>query len=637
MQTMNFNVGTDHRGLVSDVQNFKIGNDARNWVQARQFEGEMRTVVVNVMEGTIPLNLTGTTIWFEGLMSDGKTRIIDAKHGTILSPSTGQFRFEFPYAAFATFGSYKQSFFKIVRDGKSIATLEFTLDVLVNLVEDGLVPLDYITPFQDLYEKLDIIYQNADADIKARVIEWQQKVTELITSLNGDYAAIQLTVNGLNEKLDSVSKQIEAGGLVTHEDFGPIKNEIETARGEHASLDERLGQFISEQDLEIGGDNYNDVDGGIRDYFVKPLNKIKAGIKTGDPSIFNLGFGTDYHYDSASDFQLYDNSPEAKEKAVEQMNQGLRKSLNILSLSDSLDALVFNGDNADQPTEFNLPRQRILMYKQEQDFANTAFSIAKCPVFLLKGNHDNNYNMKHDDMNLTNVLHDADFKKLYWQNGSQGEVRKGNNNYFYRDFPEKNIRLIGLDTSDSPEATDGDGVLIYDRFHNSYLQQTQLDWLANVALQNVGDMTVVITLHFSVNKTVGTREDNTMINHDLLKTILADFAKGNVSNKTITSTGAIPAVVTYSFSTSGNIAGVLGGHYHYDNYKKVDGINYILTRCSLIMGDNVLKEKRLEYDGTALEDAFDIFSIDTSNRTISTVRFGAGSEDSKYATRSYTY
>lgn len=216
---MNFNVGTDHRGLVSDVQNFKIGNDARNWVQARQFEGEMRTVVVNVMEGTIPLNLTGTTIWFEGLMSDGKTRIIDAKHGTILSPSTGQFRFEFPYAAFATFGSYKQSFFKIVRDGKSIATLEFTLDVLVNLVEDGIVPLDYITPFQDLYAKLEAIYQNGDASIQALVVKWQQQITELITGLNGDYAAIQATVNGLHEKLDALDKKIKEDGLLTFDDL----------------------------------------------------------------------------------------------------------------------------------------------------------------------------------------------------------------------------------------------------------------------------------------------------------------------------------------------------------------------------------------------------------------------------------
>ncbi|MGV3337660.1 BppU family phage baseplate upper protein [Latilactobacillus curvatus] len=219
MQTMNFNVGTDQRGLVSDVQNFKLGNDAKNWVQARQFEGEMRTVVINVMEGTIPLNLTGTTIWFEGLMSDGKTRIIDAKHGTILSPSTGQFRFEFPYAAFATFGSYKQSFFKIVRDGKSIATLEFTLDVLVNLVEDGLVPLDYITPFQDLYEKLDTIYQNADGEVKEKINEWQFQVTQLITNLNADYASIQTTVNKLTTNLDLLEEKIKANGLLTVDEF----------------------------------------------------------------------------------------------------------------------------------------------------------------------------------------------------------------------------------------------------------------------------------------------------------------------------------------------------------------------------------------------------------------------------------
>lgn len=255
MQTMNFNIGTDRRGLVSDVQNFKIGNDAKNWVQARQFEGEMRTVVVNVMEGTIPLNLTGATIWFEGLMSDGKTRIIDAKHGTILSPTTGQFRFEFPYAAFATFGSYKQSFFKIVRDGKSIATLEFTLDVLVNLVEDGIVPLDYITPFQGLYAKLEAIYHNADADIQVMVTKWQQQITELITGLNGDYAKVQTTVNLVQQQLTTLEAEIKQDGLFTQaeaEAFNQeINNHISTVKQELDNKIDHISTANQELDNKI--------------------------------------------------------------------------------------------------------------------------------------------------------------------------------------------------------------------------------------------------------------------------------------------------------------------------------------------------------------------------------------------------
>lgn len=630
MQTMNFNVGTDQRGLVSDVQNFKLGNDAKNWVQARQFEGEMRTVVVNVMEGTIPLNLTGTTIWFEGLMSDGKTRIIDAKHGTILSPSTGQFRFEFPYAAFATFGSYKQSFFKIVRDGKSIATLEFTLDVLVNLVEDGLVPLDYITPFQDLYEKLDIIYQNADADIKAKVVEWQRQVTELITSLNGDYAAIQLTVNGLNEKLDSVSKQIEAGGLITNVDFKPITEEIEKARGDSNSLSERMAGFISEKDLLID-DLYDDIDGGIPDYNNKPLADFKSAI---NPKLFNLGFGTDYHYDVGSWFHPY---PSVSAEHMHKMyNDGLRKSLNILSLTDKLDAIVFNGDNADQPSNDDLVQERKTMIKEHQDFANTVFRVAQCPAFLLKGNHDNNYNLSDEHLTFTNVIHDSDFARIYQQNGKFDEVRNGNSNYYYKDFDDKKIRLIGLDSSDFPETTNADGTMIFNKFSNSGFQQNQLNWLANQALQVPDGYAVLITMHWPVNHTVYDYADEMMINHHLLKQILEDFTTGT-PKKAGVSTEALPVNIEYEFKAKGNLIAVLSGHRHLDQQVNKNGVNYVLTRCSLTAGDNMIKEKRVEFDGTPSEDAFDLASVDTTTRTMTLTRFGAGSEDAKYASRFVKY
>lgn len=400
-----------------------------------------------------------------------------------------------------------------------------------------------------------------------------------------------------------------------------------TNKQSYATLGERLNDmpFSSEFDME---ETYEDVDGGIPAYNLLPLSELKNSI---DTNLFNFGFGTDYHYDSATTFSSWPDV--APEDAMRYYNSGLRKSLNLLSLTDKLDAVVFNGDNADQPNISDVNVERKTMIKQHNDFATTAFSGSLCPVFLLKGNHDCNYNLS--DRSLVNVMLDSDFARVYRQNGQYGEKRLRNNNYYYKDFDDKKIRLIGLDSSDLPETTNSSGQTIFNRFTQSGLQQAQLNWLANEALQVPADYTVVITLHWPVNHTVYDYDDSGMINHGALKTILEDFVSGG--SRSIQSGGAVPVNISYNFSHSGVIAGVLSGHRHLDQQKSINGVNYILTRCSLICGDNMIKEKRLEYDGTPSEDAFDVVSIDTDNRILTTIRFGAGSEDANYAKRTINY
>lgn len=167
-QTLTYTIGADKRALVSDAQDFHIDftSDNSNWVQARQYEDSMRQVFVNVknQDGT-PYNLTGTNIWFEGILPDKNHKILDAKHAVILDAANGQFRFDMPKQAFAVAGSYQQAFFRIVRDGASVTTLEFDLEVLADKVISNLVARDYITPFEDLYDQLEEIINKADSDI----------------------------------------------------------------------------------------------------------------------------------------------------------------------------------------------------------------------------------------------------------------------------------------------------------------------------------------------------------------------------------------------------------------------------------------------------------------------------------------
>lgn len=216
MQTLTYTIGKDRRALVSDVQDFRIdfkGNET-NWVQARQYENIARQVFVNVKnEDGAPFDLTGANIWFEGILPDRTHKILDAKHAVILDASAGQFRFDLPAQAFAVAGSYTQAFFRIVRDGNSITTLEFSLEVLADKVISGLVPRDYVTPFEDLYAK---VTEVADKTLNSLSSEYKQKFTAEIETmkdhLTDALAEVDDPKNGLLIKyqgLLQITKNIE--------------------------------------------------------------------------------------------------------------------------------------------------------------------------------------------------------------------------------------------------------------------------------------------------------------------------------------------------------------------------------------------------------------------------------------------
>lgn len=232
MEILKFNVDQDRRNLVSNKQEFKVDfKKSPSWIQARQYENQMRQVQVRVVHGdNSPFDLTDVTPMLEGWMPDGTHRIIDNKHGVLLDPQNGVFRFDFPAPVFAVAGSYKQIFFRLWRHGKNIATLEFSMEVLADKVIDGLIPRDYVTPFEDIYDKMMVIYKNADDKFKAQINAWQQQVTKLLTGLNGDYASMQTTVTSLNTQLSTLADKIKANGLLTQSDFNPIAQEIKQAR-----------------------------------------------------------------------------------------------------------------------------------------------------------------------------------------------------------------------------------------------------------------------------------------------------------------------------------------------------------------------------------------------------------------------
>lgn len=606
MQTMTFDIGQDKRQLV-EAQNFKVTPDPNNWIQGRQYDGGLRIVVVNVRDGAAPIDLTGATIQFQGLMSDGKTRIIDGKHGTVLSPTAGQFRFEFPYAAYALYGSYKQAFFKIVRDGKSVATLEFTFDVLVNLVEDGIQALDYLTPMQDLLVKMNDLLVDADGQFKTRLIGWQQQVAELITSLNVDYAKIQAAVNGLNEKLDTIDQKIKDSGLLTQAE---LETQLEPINQGFKNLDDKLENLLTKQ---YSMDNDYQASDEFAPLFRDEIKRVTDQI---DSTKFNLVVNTDTHYQERTTYGRFMNAPKTQ-------HLGMRHFSNALALSQDADALIIGGDN-NHPDYLNIDVGK-------KDIRTTASKIldndTSSDRFMIMGNHDVGDSLilfnGIGKVKLNEIVSEAEIKQYYRTADNKfGEVRNGDSLYFYKDYPEKKVRLICIETEDTQEIVDADGYIKYIRMNTHVISQDQMNWIANTALLTTPEgYHVVMYGHAFLVEDTDVNVNEKIFNNGILGNVIDAWKKGT----TYSGASSIPdfkisVSVDFTKRGAGQFVGYFCGHEHTESMYDFHGFKVVKLLHSLCLPGPKNEVRNAE---SLTEDANSLISIDTMNRAVNIIGFGA--------------
>lgn len=225
-------MGGDRRAHVDNIQDFKVNfsDDNHNWVQARQFERGMRQVFVNVInEDGTPFDLTGCIVWFEGLLpktADGDFRVIDKDGYVPLDQSAGKFRFDMPGNAFTVAGSYRQAFFRIVKNGNSVTTLEFDLDVLADKVIDGLVPKTWIGPFEEIADKLVDSLQKHTDDADKILADFQKKVGDLIAQLNQQGSTTTSMLTELQNRITDLEAKIKQDGLFTQAEADQFKKSV---------------------------------------------------------------------------------------------------------------------------------------------------------------------------------------------------------------------------------------------------------------------------------------------------------------------------------------------------------------------------------------------------------------------------
>lgn len=268
-------MGADNRALVDNVKDFHIDwNEQRNdnWITARQWEDGMRQVFVNIknQDGT-PFDLTGCNVWFEGFLpksAKGDFRIIDDEGYVPIDESAGRFRFDMPKQAFPLAGSYRQAFFRILKNGNSVTTLEFDLKVLADKVVTGLVPRDWISPFERIADELLASFKKHTADADKVLNDFQNKVTDLINELNRQGSATTSMLTGLQNRIGELESRVDDDNNKINNMFDDFNNKINK---QIEDFKNQTNQYIENLQVDSNTTAYNTVNEMQHD------NKLKVG------------------------------------------------------------------------------------------------------------------------------------------------------------------------------------------------------------------------------------------------------------------------------------------------------------------------------------------------------------------------
>lgn len=613
-QTLKYVIGKDYRPLT--VLEAKSGNtftpdyDKSNWVQARQYEDSLRQVFVEITnEDGSAYDLTGANVLFEGILPDNEHKILDNSHVVFYEdPTTGKFRFDMPAQAFSVAGQYKQAFFRVVKDYRNIATLEFKFEVLADMVVTGMVARDYISPLDDLFNTIKETETKNVAELKKIVDEKINEITDLMTTLNQTNTATLSELNTAKTALSALGEKIRQDGLFTQGEAEEFKESVKSD----------LGNLIADAKKSMENQTVNDFSSlAISDpqnmyaeemppYFNDTFNHA-TNVPHGD-NIVNIAFITDNHHQEDADPWSKKSYSGKSLEHYQWFAQG--------TLRTKPDIAIANGDNINGDTY-----RPTLVWTTMHVWAMLSTVYLKTALFMLPGNHDTGIGQtpklvaedamtEHD---LKNAYHTV--KPLY------GEVRNGDSLYFYKDLPDKKVRVIGLNSSDMPWTVDDSGNYKHNRLEEAGFSITQLKWLVDVALK-LPDNSWQVVFFFHHPLSTGS-----FYNAQALIDIIKAFKNGGsvvINRSDVDDMQIVGLKADFTTQGAGTVIGVFNGHYHADSQDltTLNGTPIVVTDASL---SNSIGEQ-LERRNTPNEDCWETISIDTNARTIHCYRFGRGSD-----------
>ncbi|WP_370928777.1 BppU family phage baseplate upper protein [Leuconostoc mesenteroides] len=586
-------------------------------ITGRQGDSQLKFVTMLFWDGdkNVPYDLTGKKVAFEALKPDN-THIVDYEGITVLDAPAGLVRYSFNEQVFSVAGTMQQAFFKITHtdsDNNVIAdsTLEVAINIVENRVEFGINSKDYLSEYDDLI-----------AQVKKKFDDYAATVQDSIDKATALHADIIRYLDLIKEKQvllfndtgEVINNHHSGEALLTDSSGKTIPLYVKG----HAKTTDGLDDFVNnnfETNLEEKA-----VIGGLTD--PKNISKLEQLKSKMDHADFNLVFITDVHYGQ------WDSSPN-------RLNNFTLKHLNnALYMNDVVDVIVYGGDNIDGWT-----RNRAAMLNEQHEFGRKALFGRNngADKFILKGNHDdasgNIYQYKNGDFkyldwlngnlgysaSVPKVITEAELKEAYQTPKKLfGEMRQSDSLFFYKDYPNKKIRLVGLNSNDTPTVLDSNGYPKYIGLVNVGFQQEQLNWLANIALKNIPEDYVTLI----VSHVPPTSLSSDLHNQNLVNQIINDFKTGK-KNSVTSAEEDWQVNVNYDFSAQGerDVIAYVSGHLHEEFLVTTPGFNSISVTSSINSGaDSAAASNAPDTDG------WSIISVDKENRHVNIFGFGRGTD-----------
>ncbi|QJD87100.1 metallophosphoesterase family protein [Cohnella herbarum] len=329
--------------------------------------------------------------------------------------------------------------------------------------------------------------------------------------------------------------------------------------------------------------NQYDQDTDIPDYFRAELSLIAdKALKEQNDGIVRVLFYTDPHHMPGGN-QLH-----------------AATAIRRLARSIPLDAIVCGGDFSE-----NGPKEEV---RQSQREILNALRVPECPLFPVKGNHDDN--SIHDFHRKTGSTDHVIFPiESYeeWLKPLEGTVTfdKGNECglYYFYDIEDKNTRIVILNSTDIPYVTADNGMLRQNGQWEYAFSERQLDWVRRKAFDfggkaNGDEWKVVIFSHVPIVQSGVTGADHEVSGGEAMWKIIRENRR--------------------------HVATCFFGHVHYDQVLFKDDIPMISTLNAVSYKD--FDDCPDKIKGTLSETAFDIVRIDYAKGELTATRFGAGED-----------
>ncbi|MDD1406903.1 metallophosphoesterase [Limosilactobacillus reuteri] len=525
----------------------------------------------------------------------------------------GQVTYYFPEQMFPKEGIFKGYLGLIDDKGNRYSGVDIWFSVLAGNARMGIACDFYIS-------ELEKIIKEAEEDLKAGqkeqqqiLDEYSQKVTDLINQVNGQAADVQTTLTNLRTTIQALEAKAEKDNLFTQAEADAFKQSI------IAEIDKKNAEFaksLNSPQTEKIVDSSNWAC-QLPDYMMNNWNAVVNSIPHGE-GIFNFGLITDNHYQPDNDYAYrsidhYDWFGEATKAA-------------------KVDAVIVDGDNTNGANYDNKYAARF----KEELYRSTANIVDllegacsnQSDIFWLKGNHDSGAwsanALGSQKPNPNNSLTENELLQLYHCNTSRyGEVRDNTSFYFYKDYPDVKIRLIGLNSLDDDDQLDADGNYAKKDINYHSFRQPQLNWLANTALKVPSDYQVILFFHTPLDGAFSTK--NGMVNSGHLQSIIQAFIGGtSISINDVESKEPINGLnIDFTQQGPGVVIGIFNGHYHNDNYDNslIPGVSMIEENASFNNGKVATRIR-----DTDSEDAWDLVSVNTKTRSVNMYRFGEGND-----------